>query len=59
MTALGHSRPDRATSKFGHVRYVLKAEVTSAVIPDVPLASFMGSACVTTQRALVSDRVTD
>ena len=33
--------------------------VYAAVIPDVPLASFMRSACVTTQRTLVSDRVTD
>ncbi len=33
--------------------------VYAAVIPDVPLASFMRSPCVTTQRSLVSDRVTD
>ena len=59
--ALGHSRPGRASSKFGDVGYALKAEVRPrpslcCVIPDVPLASFMRSAFVTTQRALVSDR---
>jgi len=37
----GHSRPGRATSKSGHVRYVLKATVAMKRHYQVPRVAFL------------------